>query len=173
VEPERIEKYYKKYLSQAAKEAVVPGFRKGKAPLAMVERMYADRIEDYFQMDVVDDAFGEASKEHDIHYLLYPEVKDIEWEKGKEMVIKIEIETEPQIEFKSLEGLKIPYQPCSWETGDSLYRRLRTSTRMVMSKLHQAETKLIARSVLKQWHAVYHELQPLLPAIASLSVPRN
>lgn len=127
VEPERIEKYYKKYLSQAAKEAVVPGFRKGKAPLAMVERMYADRIEDYFQKDVVDDAFGEASKEHDIHYLLYPEVKDIEWEKGKEMVIKIEIETEPQIEFKSLDGLKIPFQPLQLDDQVTAYiEELRT-----------------------------------------------
>ena len=111
VEPERVDKFYQKYLLKAAKDVVVPGFRKGKAPLAMVERMYAERIEDYFMKDVVDDVFDEAAREHDIHYLLYPEVKDIKWEKGTEMVITIEIETEPELEFKQVEGLSVPHQP--------------------------------------------------------------
>lgn len=111
VEPERVDKFYQKYLLKAAKDVVIPGFRKGKAPLAMVERMYADRIEDYFMKDVVDDVFDEASREHDIHYLLYPEVKDIKWEKGTEMVITIEIETEPELEFQQVEGLRVPHQP--------------------------------------------------------------
>ncbi|HNX37853.1 MAG TPA: trigger factor [Candidatus Cloacimonadota bacterium] len=121
VEPERVDKYYQKYLQKAAKEVVVPGFRKGKAPLAMVERMYADRIEDYFMKDVVDDVFDEAAKEHDIHYLLYPEVKDIKWEKGTEMVIQIEIEIEPELEFQQIEGLNAPYQPALLEDEVNRY----------------------------------------------------
>lgn len=111
VEPEKVDKYYQKYLKKAARELVVPGFRKGKAPVSMVERLYADRIEDYFQQEVVDDVFGDAVKEHDIHFLLYPEIKDIKWEKGSEMSIKIEIEVEPEIEFKQLDNLKVPYTP--------------------------------------------------------------
>lgn len=111
IEPERTMKMYQKYLNKAGKEVAVPGFRKGKAPLSMVERMYADRIMDLFYKEMVDDCFDEAAKEHDIHYLLYPEVKDIEWQKNEAMTIKIEIETEPEIEFKQLEGLQIPYKP--------------------------------------------------------------
>lgn len=121
VEPERVDKYYQKYLLKAAKDVVVPGFRKGKAPIAMVERMYADRIEDYFMKDVVDDVFDEAAREHDIHYLLYPEVKDIKWEKGTEMVITIEIETEPVLEFKQIEGLSVPHQPVLLEAEVQRY----------------------------------------------------
>lgn len=121
VEPERVDKYYHKYLQKAAKEVVIPGFRKGKAPLAMVERMYADRIEDYFMKDVVDDVFNEAAEEHNIHYLLYPEVKDIQWQKGTEMVIKIEIEVEPEVEFTQLEGLNTPYHPVLLEDEVARY----------------------------------------------------
>lgn len=121
VEPERVDKFYQKYLLKAAKDVVIPGFRKGKAPLAMVERMYADRIEDYFMKDVVDDVFDEAAREHDIHYLLYPEVKDIKWEKGTEMVITIEIETEPVLEFKQIEGLTVPHQPILLEDEVNRY----------------------------------------------------
>ena len=121
VEPERVDKFYQKYLLKAAKDVVIPGFRKGKAPIAMVERMYADRIEDYFMKDVVDDVFDEAAREHDIHYLLYPEVKDIKWEKGTEMVITIEIETEPVLEFKQIEGLTVPHQPILLEDEINRY----------------------------------------------------
>lgn len=111
VPAERTDKAYEKYIRKASKDIAVPGFRKGKAPLAMVERMHADTIRDYFLKDFVDEVFDEAAKEHDIHFLLFPEVKDITWEKGSEMIIKIEVEHEPKIEFKQLEGLSIPHQP--------------------------------------------------------------
>ncbi len=111
IEAERATKKYNKYLEKAGKEVAVPGFRKGKAPISMVERMYSDRIMDLFYKEMVDDCFDEAAKEHDIHYLLYPEVKDITWSKDEAMTIVIQIECEPTIEFKQLEGMQIPYKP--------------------------------------------------------------
>ncbi len=116
VEAERAMKMYQKYLSRASREVAVPGFRKGKAPLSMVERMYADRVMDLFYKEMVDDCFDEAARDHDIHYLLYPEVKDITWEKNEPMTIIINLETEPVIDFKQLEGLQIPHKPLTLET---------------------------------------------------------
>ena len=121
VEAERTNKFYQKYLKKVALEAAVPGFRKGKAPLSMVERMYSDKVEEYFYKEMVDDAFDEASREHDIHYLLYPEVKDIQWNRGEDMTIVIEIETEPEIEFKQIEGLSVPYKPLILEAEVDKY----------------------------------------------------
>ncbi|PKN72013.1 MAG: hypothetical protein CVU50_08995 [Candidatus Cloacimonetes bacterium HGW-Cloacimonetes-3] len=104
-------KAFEKYLRKASRDIAVPGFRKGKAPLAMVERMHADTIKDYFLKDYVDEVFDEVAQENDIHFLLFPEVKDLSWEKGEEMKIKIEVEHEPTLEFKQLEGLSIPHKP--------------------------------------------------------------
>ncbi len=104
-------KAFEKYLRKASKDIAVPGFRKGKAPLAMVERMHADTIIDYFKKDYVDEVFDLVAQEHDVHFLLFPEVKDLSWEKGGEMTIKIEVEHEPTLEFKQLEGLSIPHKP--------------------------------------------------------------
>lgn len=104
---------WEKHLRKTARSAEVPGFRKGKAPLAMVERLYAERTTEYFLQDCVNDYFDAAAKEHDINYLLFPDVKDVQWEKGTDMTIKIEIEHEPHLEFKQLEGLKVPYTPIS------------------------------------------------------------
>lgn len=92
VEPERVDAAYQKYLQKAAKQLEVPGFRKGKAPLNMVTRLYSEKIQEHFEQDFVDEAFTEAAKEHDIHFLLYPEVKDLDWQPGSEMKITFEIE---------------------------------------------------------------------------------
>ncbi len=115
VETERVDAAYDKYLQKSARVLEVPGFRKGKAPLSMVTRMYSDRIKDHFEKDFVDEAFTEATREHDIHFLLYPEVKEIEWEQGSEMKITLEIEHEPPVELKQLDNLQVPFKPRALE----------------------------------------------------------
>lgn len=111
VPSDKVNKSYAKYLRKASRDIAVPGFRKGKAPLAMVERMHAESLKDYFFKEIVDEVFDEVASEHDIHFLLYPEVKDVSWEKDQDMQIKIEIEHEPSLEFKQLEGLSVPHKP--------------------------------------------------------------
>jgi len=111
VETDTVSKAYEKYLRKASRDIVIPGFRKGKAPLNMVERMHSDKIKEYFMKDYVDEVFDEVGKEHDLHYLLFPEVKEMNWEKGQDMTLKIELEHEPELEFKQLEGLTVPHKP--------------------------------------------------------------
>ena len=113
VEANKTEQAYTKYLAKAARGIDIPGFRKGKAPLSMVEKLHSERIKDYFEKDFVDEVFGEAAQEHDINFLLYPEVKELEWERGSEMKIVFEIETEPHVEIKQTEGLQVP---CHYHT---------------------------------------------------------
>ncbi|MEN6445049.1 MAG: trigger factor [Candidatus Cloacimonas sp.] len=108
---EEVSDAYEKYLYKVSKDVNIPGFRKGKAPLNMLERLYADKIKEDFYNDYCYDAFMKAVKEYDIHYLLYPDVKDISWEKGNDMTIKIEIEYEPTLELKQIEGLTVPIKP--------------------------------------------------------------
>ncbi len=111
VEAERADAAYRKYLNKSAGELSLPGFRKGKAPLSLVERTYGSRIREYFYKDFVDEVFAEAVKEHDLHYLLQPEIMDIAWEPGQEMKLTIGLETEPEINIQQLEGLRVPYKP--------------------------------------------------------------
>ncbi len=115
VEPERVDAAYQKYLGKAAKELEVPGFRKGKAPLGMVQKLHSDKIRDYFEKNFVDDVFNEVAREHDIHFLLYPEVKELNWNPGEEMTLKFEIEHEPQVEIAQVSGLEVPYRPLQLE----------------------------------------------------------
>ncbi|MDD2543092.1 MAG: trigger factor [Candidatus Cloacimonetes bacterium] len=116
-----VEQSWEKHLRKTARNAEVPGFRKGKAPLSMVERAYADRIKEYFLQDSVNEYFETAAKEHNLEYLLFPDVKDVQWEKGQDMMIKIELEHEPVVSFKQLDGLKVPYHPVSLDEEVSRY----------------------------------------------------
>ena len=110
IDAERMTKSYRSYVNKSALEVQIPGFRKGKAPMHMVERQFGEKIREYFYKDFIDEAFNEATEEHNITYLLYPEIKDVQWEPGQEMVIKVEIETEPEVELKQIEGLSVPYR---------------------------------------------------------------
>ena len=118
---EDAEKAWTKYLRKAAKQVDVPGFRKGKAPLSLIERMYSDSLKDYFFKDSVSDFFDQATQEHQINYLLFPDVKDVQWEKGSEMTIKVEIEHEPELEFKQLDNLDVPHNPITLESEVDKY----------------------------------------------------
>ena len=114
-------KAWEKYLRKAAKQVDVPGFRKGKAPLSLIERTHGALLKDHFIKDSVNDYFEAAAKEHDINYLLFPDVKETQWEKGSDMQIKIEIEHEPSIEFKQLDNLDVPHNPITLDSEVDKY----------------------------------------------------
>ena len=121
VPADEVNKDWGKFLSKAARSVDVPGFRKGKAPLAMVERMHGETLVDHFYKDAINDYFEAAATEHKIHYLLFPDVKDIQWEKGSEMLIKIEIEHEPILDFTQLDGLSVPHTPITIDSEVDKY----------------------------------------------------
>jgi trigger factor len=118
---EEVGKAWDKYLSKAARNLEVPGFRKGKAPLSLAERMYGDSLQERFVQERVSDYFEEAVEEHDIGYLLFPDIKDVNWEKGTDMVIKIEIEHEPDLDITQLDNLDVPHYPITLDSEIDKY----------------------------------------------------
>ena len=54
---------YKKSLRKIGKFTAIPGFRKGKAPLSMVENMYGDYIRQDFYDTMMDEYYPKALEE--------------------------------------------------------------------------------------------------------------
>jgi len=82
------------------KEIDYPGFRKGKAPLSMVKKRFADAIEAYTLEGAADESLRKAAEENNLQILDQPEAKKIEFNDEGNLVSIIEIETYPEFELK-------------------------------------------------------------------------
>jgi trigger factor len=72
---EAIEKAYRK----VAREVVIPGFRKGKAPRAMVERYFGrEMVVDEANRSLMDDLYRKAIEQEDLVPVGDPELDSIE-----------------------------------------------------------------------------------------------
>jgi trigger factor len=100
---EEFEAAYQKYKS----EARIPGFRKGKAPLEMVKRRFKDAVQKDVLETLVPRTYEDALQETDLSPISLPEVKEIDFEEGKPLKFKAEIEVKPEVEVKDYTGLEV------------------------------------------------------------------
>jgi len=110
VEPEQATKDYNAILNKVKKHVSLPGFRKGKTPLAMIERNYADYIKEEFYNQKIGEYYKEALDEIDINPINQGEALDIKWEKGKELVATFKFEVMPEIKIEKYKDLEIPFE---------------------------------------------------------------
>lgn len=87
----------------------VPGFRKGKVPQAMIEKMYGP---DVFYEDaanfLIPDAYEKAlDEEKDLEVVSQPKVDVVQIEKGKNFIFTAEVALKPPVELGKYKGVKI------------------------------------------------------------------
>ena len=108
VEAEKFENAMKKVYFQNAKYFNIPGFRKGKAPMNIVEKYYGEQIfyEDAFN-EVATEAYEEAIKENKIEAVSRPEVDIAQMEKGKDLIFTAVVQTKPEVKLGKYKGIEI------------------------------------------------------------------
>lgn len=86
----------------------VPGFRKGKVPQAMVEKMYGPSIfyEDAAN-DIIPGAYEKAAKESGLDITSYPDIDVVQIEKGKPFIFTAEVALRPEVELGEYKGVEI------------------------------------------------------------------
>ena len=102
---------FEKALNDAYRKNVakmnIPGFRKGKAPRAIVEKMYGKGV---FYEDAINeclgDAYEEALKESKLDVVGRPEF-DIESMEGEEPVLKASVYVKPDVAIESYLGIEV------------------------------------------------------------------
>ena len=110
VEAEKFEDAIKKVYFQNAKYFNIPGFRKGKAPMQIVEKYYGKEIfyEDAFN-EVAQEALEEAIAENKLEIVARPEIDNIkQMEKGKDLIFTVMLQTKPEAELGKYKGIEIP-----------------------------------------------------------------
>jgi len=111
IPPEAISERIEQSMATLRSEAAIPGFRKGRAPKALIQKRFGSAIKDETRNQIVADAYSKAIEEHDLKPVGDPEpttpVEELEITEGKPLTFSVELEVIPDFELPSLEGIEI------------------------------------------------------------------
>ena len=95
------------YLKQR-KQINIPGFRKGKVPRQMIEKMYGPEVfYDEAANNMIPDAYAKAYDESELDLVSQPKIEVVQMEKGKPFIFTAEVATKPEVTLGDYKGLKV------------------------------------------------------------------
>ncbi len=95
------------YLKQR-KNMAVPGFRKGKVPRQMIEKMYG--VEIFFEEaanSLIPEEYSKVYDECELEIVSQPSIDVVQIEKGKPFIFTAEVATKPEVTLGEYKGLKV------------------------------------------------------------------
>ena len=108
VSAEEFEKALNGAYMKQKKNISVPGFRKGKVPRQMVEKMYgAEIFYDDAANAIIPEAYAKAYDEADIEIASQPSIEVVQIEKGKPFIFTAEVAVKPEVTLGEYKGLAV------------------------------------------------------------------
>ena len=135
VEASKFEEAINKVYFKSAKYFNIPGFRKGKAPMKIVEKYYGEEIffEDAFN-EVAPEALEEAVKENNIEVVSRADIDVKQIGKGQDLIFTAIFQTKPEAElgkYKGIEIKKIEYNVTDDDINHELSHMQEHNARMI------------------------------------------
>jgi trigger factor len=108
IEAKKFDEAILRVYGKSAKYFNIPGFRKGKAPFNIVERMYGDQIfyEDAFN-ELVPPIYEKEIEENKIEAVSKPHIDIVNMKKGEDLVFTAIVQTRPEVELGKYKGIEI------------------------------------------------------------------
>ena len=108
VDADAFEEAMVKSYNKNKKNISIQGFRKGKAPRKMVEKLYGPEV---FYEDAanfaIPDAYEEAAKESGLEIVSRPEIDVVEIEKGKDFIFTATVAVKPEVTLGDYKGIEV------------------------------------------------------------------
>lgn len=108
VAAEAVEKALQAAYLKQRKQINIPGFRKGKVPRQMIEKMYGPEVfYDEAANNMIPDAYAKAYDESELDIVSQPKIEVVQMEKGKPFIFTAEVATKPEVTLGDYKGLKV------------------------------------------------------------------
>jgi trigger factor len=136
VKNEEIEKTFNDTLLRYAVDFKLPGFRKGKAPIEVVKARLSDAVRSEVIEKMINDAFIKKVETEKIKVISRPEVKNIDYEEGKDLKAIMSVEVLPETTLPDFESMEIEIpsdalQMKPYDEQDAVARVLQSFQRQV------------------------------------------
>ena len=135
VAAEEFEKAVQAAYMKNKNKITIPGFRKGKAPRVMIEKMYGTGI--FFEdaaNALIQREYPKAAEESGLDIVSYPEIDVVQVEKGKSFIFTAEVAVKPEVtlgEYKGLEVEVAPVEVTEEEVAAELKREQENNSRTI------------------------------------------
>ncbi len=141
---EKIEEEYSKSIKDYAKKLTVKGFRTGKAPVSLIERMYGEAIREDITFKLMEDNLQDSykdidSKDRPLPYCT-PELQDedklLPFKANQDITYTVKYDVVPEVKLPQYKGLELEYNETkiSAKEVDAEIERLRQQNAMVIAK---------------------------------------
>jgi trigger factor len=107
VAPERVDRAESKAAQEFAKRVRLPGFRKGKAPIAVVRRKYGDAIREQVLREVITESWKATLDQEKLDPIADPHVHDLKFEAGAPITFELHVELKPEIALGRVGGFTL------------------------------------------------------------------
>ena len=95
------------YYQKLGQKVEVPGFRKGKIPLSMLEKRFGPEVKKEVLTQLVSDRIAEAIQEKGLRAVGAPSLIEMEAEEGTDITVSASVEVVPDFEIKSYTGIEL------------------------------------------------------------------
>lgn len=148
IEAAKFDEGMKKVYAKTAKYFNVPGFRKGKAPMNIIERQYGSEIfyEDTFN-EIVPEVYDEELKANNIEAVSRPDIDVTQIGKGQDLIFTAVVQIKPEVKLGKYKGIqlkKIEYNVTDEDIDHEIGHMAEKNSRLVTIEDRAVEEKDIA-----------------------------
>ncbi len=123
VPAEAVRKELDKAYSKLKKDVHLKGFRKGKAPMSILEKNFGDRVRAEVAEKLVQDTYFDAVEEKKLDVVVHPEIKETTFADDGTFVYTALVDVKPVFEISEYKGLEIE-KPAIKVTDADIDRRI-------------------------------------------------
>jgi len=106
VNASEIQPHFEKAYQEYRPKVEIKGFRKGKAPIELVKKLYGDLIEHETLNTVASELYRSVVKEKELKPIGDPVIIDMDYKRGEQFKFKVQYDIRPTVQLKDYKGIE-------------------------------------------------------------------